>query len=179
MYFKQISDATLINGDCLEVMPLLMEQGVKVDAVITDPPYGTTKCKWDAVIPFDKMWDCLNKISKRNTIKCIFGSEPFASHLRLSNEDEFQYDFVWNKINSGNFQNCKKTPLKIHETISVFYKTLVKYPDYTFGKIIVENMKRLNLERKDLIDMFPSKTGGRTGWLSNKINGIEIPTKEQ
>ena len=72
----------LFQGDCLEVMDKLIEQGVKVDAIITDPPYGTTACKWDSVIPFDEMWLRLNKLVKPNGAIVLFGSEPFSSSLR-------------------------------------------------------------------------------------------------
>lgn len=167
----------LYNGDCLKVMSKIPDHCV--DLILCDLPYGTTACAWDVIIPFDKLWEQYERISKRNAVKCLFGSEPFSSHLRLSNEMEFQYDWIWNKVNSGNFQNCKKTPLKIHENISIFYKQLVNFPNSTFGDIILENMKRLNLTREDLVDLFPSKNGNRTGWLSNKIKGTQIPTKEQ
>lgn len=82
----------LYNGDCLAVMDKLIEQGVKVDAIITDPPYGTTACKWDTVIPFDKMWERLNKLIKPNGAIVLFGNEPFSSKLRLSNIKNYRYD---------------------------------------------------------------------------------------
>jgi len=52
----------LIQGDCLNVMDKLISEDVKVDLILTDPPYGTTACKWDSVIPFDAMWERLNKL---------------------------------------------------------------------------------------------------------------------
>ena len=67
----------LINGDCLEEMNKLIEQWIKVDAIITDPPYWTTACKWDSVIPFDEMWERLNKLIKPNGAIVLFGNEPF------------------------------------------------------------------------------------------------------
>jgi site-specific DNA-methyltransferase (adenine-specific) len=112
---------TIYNGDCLEVMDYLIEQGVKVDAIITDPPYGTTACKWDNVIPFDEMWPRLKKLRKDKTPIVLFGSEPFSSHLRMSNIKEFKYDWIWNKKISGNPLLAKHQPLKIHEIISIFY----------------------------------------------------------
>ena len=75
----------LFNGDCLEVMDLLINRGVQVDAIICDPPYGTTACKWDTIIPFDEMWNRLNKLIKPNGAIVLFGSEPFSSALRMSN----------------------------------------------------------------------------------------------
>lgn len=111
----------LYNGDCLEVMDRLIKEGVKVDAVITDPPYGTTACKWDLVIPFDEMWERLKKLRNDNTPIVLFGSEPFSSYLRMSNIDEYKYDWVWNKKKPGNIFLAKYQPMKIHEIISVFY----------------------------------------------------------
>ena len=69
----------LIHGDCLEEMDKLIGKGVKVDMILTDPPYGTTACKWDNVIPFNGMWDRVNKLIKPNGAVALFGSEPFSS----------------------------------------------------------------------------------------------------
>lgn len=110
------------NDDCLKVMDKLIADGVKVDAVITDPPYGTTACKWDSVIPFNEMWERLNKLIKDNGAIVLFGSEPFSSALRMSNIKNYKYDWVWNKKKGGNIMNLKHQPYKIHETISVFNK---------------------------------------------------------
>ena len=113
-------DNLLINSECLSVMDKLIEKGVKVDAIITDPPYGTTACKWDSVIPFDKMWDRLNKLIKPNGVVVLFGSEPFSSALRMSNIKNYKYDWVWDKKGTGGFLNAKKRPLKRYENIVVF-----------------------------------------------------------
>ena len=122
-----MSDYKLINGDCIEEMQKLIDDGVKVDMVLTDPPYGTTACKWDNVIPFKEMWDNLHKLSNENTPMLLFGAEPFSSHLRMSNINEFKYDWVWDKKNGTNFLNANRTPLPCHEIISVFYKKLPTY----------------------------------------------------
>ena len=107
-------------GDCLVVMDELISQGVKVDAIITDPPYGTTACKWDSVIPFDEMWKRLNQLIKPNGAIVLFGSEPFSSLLRVSNLKNYKYDWVWDKKGTGGFLNAKIRPLKRHENILVF-----------------------------------------------------------
>jgi site-specific DNA-methyltransferase (adenine-specific) len=112
---------TIYNGDCLEVMDYLIEQGIKIDAIITDPPYGTTACSWDNVIPFDKMWARLKLLRKDKTPIVLFGSEPFSSHLRMSNIKEFKYDWIWDKKLAGNIFLAKIQPLKIHEIISTFF----------------------------------------------------------
>ena len=72
-------DYKLYKGDCLEVMDKLIKEGIKVDMVLTDPPYGTTACKWDSVIPIDEMWERVNKLIKLNGAVVLFGSEPFSS----------------------------------------------------------------------------------------------------
>lgn len=102
----KIGNCTLYFGDCLEVMNL--PNFGKVDAVITDPPYGTTRCKWDNIIPFDKMWDCLINITEDKSAICLFGSEPFSSHLRLSNLKMYKYDWVWKKSKATGHLNSKK-----------------------------------------------------------------------
>ena len=124
----------LYHGDCLEIMDKLIEQGIKIDAIITDPPYGTTACKWDSVIPFDEMWDRLNKLIKDNGAIVLFGSEPFSSKLRCSNLKNYKYDWVWNKKLAGNGILAKKQPLKIHENVIVF-NSKIYIPQMTTGKL--------------------------------------------
>ena len=124
----------LYNGDCLEVMDRLIEEGVKVDMVLTDPPYGTTNCKWDSVIPFDKMWERVNKLIKPNGAVVLFGSEPFSSALRMSNIKNYKYDWVWNKGRGTDFLNAKRKPLSSCENIIVFYSKQPTYnPQFWFS----------------------------------------------
>lgn len=117
----------LYKGDCLEVMDRLIEQGIKVDMVLTDPPYGTTRCKWDTVIPFDEMWERLNNIIKPSGAVVLFGSEPFASMLRVGNIKNYKYDWVWKKNKATQYLNAKRMPLNDYETISIFYNRLPVY----------------------------------------------------
>ena len=112
----------LYNGDCLEIMDRLIDEGVKVDCILTDPPYGTTACKWDTIIPFDKMWERLNKLIKPNGAIVLFGSEPFSSALRMSNIKNYKYDWVWDKKKAGNIMLCKYQPMKITENVMIFNK---------------------------------------------------------
>jgi len=117
----------LYSGDALKIMDYLISIGIKVDAIITDPPYGTTACSWDTIIPFDLMWDRLNQLIKPTGAIVLFGSEPFSSHLRLSNIDNYKYDWIWNKKQAVGFLNAWKQPLRKTENISVFYKNQSKY----------------------------------------------------
>tara|TARA_R110002073_G_scaffold262421_1_gene425485 strand:- start:358 stop:1068 length:711 start_codon:yes stop_codon:yes gene_type:complete len=93
-----------------------------IDAIITDPPYGTTACKWDSVIDFELMWEQLNRIVKHNGAIVLFGSEPFSSALRMSNIKNYKYDWIWKKNRGSNFATLKYQPFKEHEIISVFNK---------------------------------------------------------
>ncbi len=126
----RIGGQRLILGDCLEVMPTLG----RFDAVVTDPPYGTTQCPWDAVIPFDAMWAAMEGCAAPETPILLFGSEPFSSLLRTSNLRAFKYDWVWNKPKATGFLNAKKQPLRGHEIVSVFYdRQCAYYPQKTKG----------------------------------------------
>jgi len=125
----------LIHGECLEEMDRLIEQGVTVDAIITDPPYAKTKNKWDSVIPFTAMWERLNKIIKPNGAIVLFGQNSFTFKLGLSNEKLFRYTMVWEKTKAGGFLNANRMPLQAHEDILIFYKRLPTYnPQKTKGK---------------------------------------------
>ena len=123
----------LYKGDCLEVMKLIPNGSI--DAIITDPPYGTTACKWDSVIPFDLMWEQLNRIIKPNGAIVLFGQNTFTFKLGLSNEKMFRYTLTWEKTKAGGFLNAKRMPLQAHEDILVFYKKLPTYnPQFEEGK---------------------------------------------
>lgn len=117
----------LFLGDCLDVMNRLIKKGIKVDAIITDPPYGTTACSWDTIIPLDKMWKRLKEIRKENSPILLFGNEPFNSYLRISNIDEYKYDIYWQKERATNIFQLKKRPAKVIETINVFYNKQCTY----------------------------------------------------
>ena len=108
----------LMHGNCLELMKSIPEESI--DAIITDPPYGTTACKWDSVIPFDLMWEQLNRIIKPNGAIVLFGSEPFSSLLRMSNIENYKYDWHWNKSSTSGFVNAKLKPMNTMENIIIF-----------------------------------------------------------
>lgn len=161
-------------GDCLDIMPMIPDKSI--DMILCDLPYGTTACAWDIIIPFDKLWEEYKRIIKDKGVIVLFGSEPFSSLLRTSNLDWYKYDWIWEKNNAGNFQLVNYQPLKIHETISVFYN---ETPNMEFANIMVENMKRLNLKQIDVSKLELSRTGGMTGWVTNKMNGSQLPTEQQ
>ena len=112
------SNILLYQGDCLEEMNKIPDGSV--DMVLTDPPYGTTACKWDSVIPFDMMWEQIKRVSKESSSALLFGSEPFSTKLRVSNLDWYKYDWYWVKSKPSLYQHAKNRPMKAVETISVF-----------------------------------------------------------
>jgi len=126
----------LYKGDCLELMKDIPSSSV--DAIITDPPYGTTACKWDSVIPFDLMWEQLNRIIKPNGAIALFGSEPFSSALRMSNIKNYKYDWIWDKVSVSNPQLSKHQPLKSFELIHIF-SSKGKALYYPQGLVKIEN----------------------------------------
>lgn len=141
----------LYHGDCLDILPNLAENSV--DLVLADPPYGTTACKWDSIIPFESMWEQLNRIIKPNGAIVLFGSEPFSSALRMSNIKNYKYDWKWNKTVGGNPFNNKIRPANIFEDVTVF-NSKGYYP-------IMEDAKKENIrplskskQKTDLMNTF-------------------------
>lgn len=108
----------LYNEDCLEGMKRIPDGSI--DAIITDPPFWTTACKWDSVIPFEPMWKELKRIIKPNGAIVLFWSEPFSSALRMSNIKQYKYDWIWEKSRALWFTNAKNKPMNKHEIISIF-----------------------------------------------------------
>ena len=110
----------LMKGDCLERMKEIPSGSD--DLILTDPPYGTTACKWDSVIDLALMWEQLKRIIKPNRATVLFGKEPFSSLLRCSNLEMFKYDWIWRKDTKSNFMQASNQPLNNIEFISVFSK---------------------------------------------------------
>ena len=127
-----VTNYKLYHGDCLDVLPTLKPQSI--DAVIADPPYGTTHCKWDSVIPFHRMWSVIKHVLKPRVACVLFGSQPFTSALVMSNPSWFSHEWIWSKSNGGGFLNANRQPLKRHEIVSVFSEGQMLYnPQMTEG----------------------------------------------
>ncbi len=126
------SISTLIQGDCLIEMKQIPDGSV--DMVLADPPYGTTACKWDSIIPLEPMWEQLTRVTKHNGAIVITAGQPFTSVLVMSNLKMFKYCWVWQKTSPTGFLNAKKMPMKAHEDIAVFYSSQPVYnPQKTTG----------------------------------------------
>lgn len=120
--------AQLYKGDCIEVMQYLPD--ACIDMILCDLPYGTTRNKWDVLIPFDALWQAYNRIIKPNGAIVLFSQQPFTAELVMSNRKIFRYEWIWHKSTATGFLNAKKMPLKCHENVLVFYKA----PPFTIRK---------------------------------------------
>ena len=108
----------LYHGDCLEIMPQIPDKSI--DMILCDLPYGTTACKWDVIIPFEPLWKEYKRIIKERGCIALFGSEPFSSHLRMSNIKQFKYDWILQKSHATGHLSAYKKPMTKHEIISIF-----------------------------------------------------------
>lgn len=153
-------DIKLIQGDCLEKMKYIPDGSV--DMILCDPPYGTTACKWDAVIPLDAMWAQLKRVIKPNGAIVLFGSQPFTTALISSNLKEFRYCWVWDKKKGGSPLLSKIQPIRVTEDVAVFGKGKL-----TYNPIMTEREK-------------PKRRGRNTGKVSettgNSFTGDKIYT---
>ncbi len=112
-------------GDCLERMKEIPDGSV--DMILADPPYGTTACKWDSIIPLEPMWEQLRRVIKTNGAIVMTASQPFTTTLISSNMKMFKYEWIWEKPIGTNFFNANHQPLKTHENIVVFSKSAGSY----------------------------------------------------
>jgi DNA modification methylase len=165
--FKQ-SQYKIYLGDCLDVMSGLRTNSI--DMILCDLPYGTTKCAWDVIIEFDKLWGQYTRLTNGATI--LFGNEPFSSYLRLSNIHMFKYDWYWEKERLTNVMQVKKRAGKVIETISVFYNDQCIYnPQMTVYTGQLRSNKIKNGTLGTLIDSNNSKPTQYTD------NGTRYPTQ--
>ena len=114
-----------MQGDCLERMKEIPDGSV--DMVLTDPPYGTTACKWDSVIPFEPMWEQLKRVTKKNGAIVMTASQPFTSALIMSNPKMFKYCWVWDKKKGGSPLLSKVQPIRVTEDVIVFGEGKIIY----------------------------------------------------
>ena len=161
-----VSRSTFYQGDCLVEMDKIADKSV--DAIICDLPYGTTGCKWDVIIPFDKLWMQYERIIKDKGNIVLFASQPFTSALVMSKPDLFRYEIIWEKEKPSNFAFSKYGIMKYHENILVFGKSGATYnaqmtigkPNHSVGK---------GLRKKD------NESGANTIIVTNKTDGLKHP----
>jgi len=148
-------------GDTIEQMKLIPDKSI--DAIICDLPYGTTNCKWDSIIPFDKLWEQYERIIKPNGAIVLFGYEPFSSALRMSNINKYKYDWKWIKNRPTGTMLAKRQPMRNTEDIMVFYKMQCTYNR--------QMIKRTEQEFKDCYrkNNSSSKNGEQRGFSKNPL----------
>lgn len=153
--FFMLNENTMLGqGDCLELMKHIPDGSV--DLILTDPPYGTTACKWDSVIPFEPMWEQLKRVIKPNGAIVLFGTEPFCSLLRCSNLEMYKYDWMWEKNDATDAMNAKNKPMRKIEKIMVF----------SSGTTANKSHKRMNYFPQGLVECSKQRKGndyGKTG----------------
>lgn len=183
----------VIHGDCFDYMPNIASKSI--DLIFADLPYGTTKCKWDCILPLDKLWLEYKRIIKDDGAILLFAETPFDKVLGSSNLEMLRYEWIWEKTQSTGFFNAKKMPMKSHENILVFYKKLPTYnPQMTNGhKPMNSYTKKASVQNKTKIYGKVDKDvsgGGETiryprsvqifpsDKQKNKLNGTIHPTQK-
>lgn len=162
-----MNNIELIFGDTIEEMQKLIDEGIKVDMIFADLPYGTTDCKWDTIIPYDALWDKYNKLIRENGAIVLTASQPFTSALVMSNPKMFKYEWIWEKSKASNFLQTKHMPLKAHENILVFGKGKVNYyPQKTQGKPFNKGKDKRKGKATEVYAKIPN------------INGFEIKNEK-
>jgi DNA modification methylase len=160
------SPCSLFLGDCLEVMATLPDKSV--DAIITDLPYGTTACKWDAVIPFAPMWEQVRRVLKPNGVFVTTASQPFTSLLVASNLDAFKYEVIWEKDKPSDFALAARRTMKYHESVLVFCDGRETYnPQMTIG--VPNHSVGRGIRKK------ANESGANTVTVTNKLDGWKHP----
>jgi len=190
---KRDIEHTLLHGDCIEKMAGIPDG--TVDMILTDPPYGTTACKWDSIIPLEPMWEQLKRVIKPNGAIVMTASQPFTTMLIASNIKMFKYCWVWEKTQATGFFNAKIRPMVAHEDVCVFYaKQPVFNPQMTYGHKPTNNYtKRAEVQNKTEVYgkvNIDISGGGATSRFprsvqvfasdkqKNKLNGTIHPTQK-
>jgi len=152
----------VIHGDCLDKMQSIPDKSI--DMILCDLPYGTTACKWDTIIPFDKLWAQYERIIKDNGAIVLTASQPFTSALVMSNPKMFKYELIWEKPNPSNPLLASKRYMSFHESVLIFYK---KQPTFNSQKT-----KRLEADKRKLVTDIFSRPEILGGAIINKIDTV-------
>ncbi len=158
----------IYNEDCFKTFKRIKDQSI--DMVMVDPPYGTTACKWDSIIPLEPMWKELKRVIKPNGAILIMASQPFTTILIGSNLKQFKYVWIWDKVQLSGFLLSKKMPLRKHEEVCTFYK---KPPNYNPQMGIGPKIKRTEAKQN------ASKCWSGLGGLKSCSPGKESNSTEK
>ncbi len=130
------------QGDCLELMKQIDNDSI--DMILCDLPYGTTACKWDMILPLDRLWKHYKRIIKDKGAIVLTASQPFTSKLIMNNPEMFRYEIIWNKVKSSNFQLMNFQVGRIHENILIFSKSPAVFCN---GKNMNYNPQKVKMEK--------------------------------
>lgn len=159
-----VSGSALVNADCFDIFPYIKDKSVNL--ILADLPYGTTACKWDSILPFDKLWREYERILTDDGAIVLTASQPFTSALIMSNPKLFKYEWIWEKSKASNFLQASYMPLKAHENIVVFGKGKTKYnAQKTQGKAFNKGKDKRTGKATEVYHSIPN------------INGFEIVNK--
>lgn len=148
------------HGDCLEVMKDIPDGSV--DMILADLPYGTTRNRWDSIIPLDKLWDQYERVIKIDGAIVLTAQTPFDKVLGMSNLKMLRYEWIWEKTQGTGHLNAKKMPMKNHENILVFYKRLPTYnPQMTIGEPYTQKSGRASSNYNPQIQVVTKNKGER------------------
>ena len=182
----RVSGSTFVNADCFDVFPFIEDKSI--DAIICDLPYGTTACKWDSVLPFDKLWKEYERVIKPNGAIVLFGSQPFTSALVMSNPKLFKYEWIWDKKTSTGGVLAKKRPMKAHENILVFNSATYNPQMGVWEEDLIKRMSKKRYLGKPKTEMMHSEhlvcnkedklERGKYPQSVLRINGIARPSGE-
>ena len=164
----------LYLGECLEVMNKLIEQNIIVDAVITDPPYGKIRGKWDSVVPIEAMWERLMNLIKKCGSIVLFGNEPFSSLVRCGNIETYKYDIKWVKSKTTGFANANYRPMNKYEDIMVFSTGNAsvggRMSNMTYNP---QNLERVNIKKKNRTNRHGLIHGDSSNIGSNNVLSLQ------
>jgi len=176
----------IAQGDCLEVMKRIPDGSV--DMILADLPYGTTRNKWDSIIPLDELWTQYERIIKERGAIVLTAQTPFDKVLGASNLKLLRYEWIWEKDRASGHLNAKRMPMKAHENILIFYKRLPKYnPQMTYGHKPANTSGRRLKETTNYGKFDNIITGGQTSRyprsvqkfnVVNSAHGIVHPTQK-
>ena len=124
----------LYKGDCLSILPILINTGIKVDTIIVDPPFGKSASTWDSPLSFQELWKLFKQFRKPTTNIIVFSKQPYTSMVNSSNIKEFRYEIIWEQPQTSSTK-AEKELIPNHENLSVFYERLGTYNPQPLGKL--------------------------------------------
>lgn len=176
-----LGNGEIFNDDCFNVLPKIADKSV--DLILCDLPYGclhkrNVNTSWDSMLPMEPLWEQYRRIIKGNGAIVLFGQGKFSAKLIMAAEDIFRYSLVWDKMRCTGFLNANRMPLRQHEDILVFYKSLPTYnPQMTEGEPSHPQRNGKHKETNNCYGTYkPLKTYEKVGRVAPTRPGMKFPT---